>query len=82
MRDIWEEEGVRKQAEKEIIQGKRVKVVPKAVKKEYRDYLTVREKSLAEMRKHLLDYLEREKYAAEIFDFIEKSLGEAGFSKI
>jgi len=46
------------------------------------DYLEFREKSLAKIRKYFLDYLERKKYATEIFGFIEKDLGDAGFSKV
>lgn len=82
MRDIWDEEKIKKKEEKEIIKRRRIATIPKAVRKEHLDYLKVREKSLAEIRKHLLDYLERKKYATEIFDFIERDLGDAGFSKI
>ena len=85
MRDIWDEERIKKKEEKEM-RRKRIRAVggwrPEAVRKEYLDYLKVREKSLAEIRKYLLDYLERKKYATEIFDFIESYLGDAGFSKI
>ena len=82
MRDIWDEEKIKKQAEREMMRKRKIKAVPQTVKKGYWDFLEVREKSLAEIRKHLLDYLERKKYATEIFGFIEKDLGEAGFSKI
>lgn len=46
------------------------------------DYLRIKEESMSEIRKYLLDYLERKKYSREIFGFIERDLGEAGFSKI
>ena len=82
MRDIWDNERIRKQAEKEMMQERKVRVIPEAVKEDYLGYLTVRKKSLAEIRKHLLDYLERKKYATEIFDFIERDIGKAGFSKV
>ena len=81
MRDIWDEEKLRKKLEKKTRERKAI-VPPAPVLKEYLDYLKVREKSLAEIRKHRSDYLERKKYATEIFDFIERDLGDAGFSKI
>jgi len=81
MRDIWDEERLRKKLEKKARERKAI-VPPAPVLKEYLDYLKVKEKSLAEIRKHRSDYLEREKWSKEIFDFIEKDLGEAGFSKI
>lgn len=63
--------------------GERISVAPPAaVRKEYIDWLEVREKSLAEIRKLHLDWLEREKMSKEVFGFIESCLGEAGFSKI
>jgi len=46
------------------------------------DYLKMEEESLAEIRKYLSEYLERKKYSLEIFDFIERDLGRAGFFKI
>jgi len=81
MRDIWDEEKLRKKLEKKARERKAI-VPPTPVLKEYLDYLKVKEKSLAEIRKHRLDFLEREKWSKEIFDFIERDLGEAGFSKI
>ena len=80
MRDIWDEEKIKKKEKKEV-RRKRT-VIPEKVRGEYLNYLKVREKSLAEIIKHLLDYLERKKYATEIFGFIERDLGKAGFSKI
>jgi len=82
MRDIWDEEKKKKKVEKEMMRKRKIKAVPQTVKKEYWDNLEVREKSLAEIRKHFLEYLERKKYATEIFGFIESYLGDAGFSKI
>ena len=81
MRDIWDEERLRKKLEKKARERKAI-VPPAPVLKEYLDYLKVKEKSLAEIRKHRSDFLEREKWSKEIFDFIERDLGEAGFSKI
>ena len=86
MRDIWDKEKIREKIKKEMARWERWKrqprVIPPAIRKEYLDFLKIKEKSLAQIRKHHLDYLERKKYATEIFDFIEKDLGEAGFSKI
>jgi len=59
MRDIWNEGKIEKRAEKEIMKRKGIKVVPQAVKKEYSDYLKVKEKSLNQLGKHHLDCLER-----------------------
>ena len=81
MRDIWDEERLRKKLEKKV-REKKVILPPAPVMKEYLDFLKVREKSLAEIRKHRLDFLEREKWSKEIFNFIERDLGDAGFSKI
>lgn len=79
MRDIWDEERIeRKERKKRKMIGKLV--VPEKVRGEYLDYLEIREKSLAEIRKYLLDYLERKKYSVEAFGLIERDLGEAGFS--
>lgn len=46
------------------------------------DYLRIKEESLAEINDIFKDYLEKKKYSCQIFDFIERDLGEAGFSKI
>ena len=81
MRDIWDEEKPRKKLEKKAREREGI-LPPVPVLKEYLDYLKVKEKSLAEIRKQRLDFLEREKWSKEIFDFIERDLGEAGFSRI
>ena len=80
-RDIWRMKRESKKAEKEM-RKKRIIVPPLPLLKEYLTYLKIRENSLAEIRKYHLDYLERKKWADEIFDFIERDLGKAGFSKV
>jgi len=89
MRDIWDKERIKKQAEKEMLRNRGTAAIPGAVKKEYRDYLKVKEKSLTETRRYLLDYLARKKAflerkgeIAKTFADYESRLGDAGFSKI
>jgi len=82
MRDIWDEGRIKSKVKKETMRTRKRVAIPKKVRGEYFDYLKVRKKSLAEIRKLRSDYLERKKYSLEIFDFIEGDLGEAGFFKI
>jgi len=82
MRDIWDEEETAMKIKQETMNVKRKAITPTNIKREYSDFLEAKEKSLAEIKRYSLDYLGREKCSVEIFDFIEKDLAEAGFSKI
>ncbi len=69
MRDIWDEEKKRKKEAERV--AKRVVILPDEIKKHHREYL-----------KRKQEYLEMKKCATRAFAEIERSLGEAGFSKI
>jgi len=85
MRDIWDGEKIKRKIEKKMREketGEKRVALPGIIRGDHLDFFKVRERSLAEIRRCLLDYLERKEYSTEIFDFIERDLGEAGFSKL